>query len=185
MWSRFFGTQCTGIRIVLRTTSFTAMLWNTLRWDVNWPPASTFLACRIDGSSECFNLLHRWWLLQLVKLLLNFSAHAVTDSTVWRLVKIVDTCCQTALGRYKTCRLPTQILHYSAKHAIYMTDNLYYKHCNLAVKVKERIVLSEIHLRTTGRHLSMGSHSVICHPTEVTAPPSPGRLVLVGHPSRY
>ena len=47
-------------------------------------------------------------------------------------------------------------------------------------KVKDRIVLSEIHLRTTGRHLSMGSHSVICHPTEVTAPPSPqpGRLVL-------
>ena len=40
-------------------------------------------------------------------------------------------------------------------------------------KVKERIVLREIHLRTTGRHLSMGSHSVICHPTEVTAPPSP------------
>ena len=48
------------------------------------------------------------------------------------------------------------------------------------VKVKERIVLREIHLRTTGRHLSMGSHSVICHPTEVTAPPSPqpGRLIL-------
>ena len=39
-------------------------------------------------------------------------------------------------------------------------------------KVKECIVLSEIHLRTTGRHLSMGSHSIICHPTEVTAPPS-------------
>ena len=39
-------------------------------------------------------------------------------------------------------------------------------------KVKQRIVLREIHLRTTGRHLSMGSHSVICHPTEVTAPPS-------------
>ena len=48
------------------------------------------------------------------------------------------------------------------------------------VKVKERIVLREIHLRTTGRHLSMGSHSVICHLTEVTAPPSPqpDRLVL-------
>ena len=48
------------------------------------------------------------------------------------------------------------------------------------VKEKERIVLRAIHLRTTGRHLSMGSHSVICHPTEVTAPPSPqpGRLVL-------
>ena len=47
-------------------------------------------------------------------------------------------------------------------------------------KGKERIVLREIHLRTTGRHLSMGSHSVICHPTEVTAPPSPqpDRLVL-------
>ena len=47
-------------------------------------------------------------------------------------------------------------------------------------KEKERIVLSEIHLRTTGRHLPMGSHSVICHPTVVTAPPSPqlGRLVL-------
>jgi len=50
----------------------------------------------------------------------------------------------------------------------------------IKVKVKERIVLREIHLRTTGRHLSMGSHSVICHPTEVTAPPlsQPGRLVL-------
>jgi len=45
---------------------------------------------------------------------------------------------------------------------------------------KERIILSEIHLRSTGRHLSMGSHSVICQPSEVTAPPSPqpGRLVL-------
>ena len=45
---------------------------------------------------------------------------------------------------------------------------------------KERIVLHEIHLRTTGRHLSMGSHSAICHPTKVTAPPSPqpDRLVL-------
>ena len=52
--------------------------------------------------------------------------------------------------------------------------------CNVKVKVKERIVLREIHLRTTGRHLSLGSHSVICHLTEVTAPPSPqpGRLVL-------
>jgi len=50
----------------------------------------------------------------------------------------------------------------------------------LGLLKKERIVLREIHLRTTGRHLSMGSHSVICHPTEVTAPPSPqpGRLVL-------
>jgi len=34
-------------------------------------------------------------------------------------------------------------------------------------KVKERIVLREIHLRTTGRHLSMGSHSVICHPRQM------------------
>jgi len=31
------------------------------------------------------------------------------------------------------------------------------------VKVKKPIVLSEIHFRTTGRHLSVGSHSVICH----------------------
>ena len=45
------------------------------------------------------------------------------------------------------------------------------------IKVKEHIVLSEIHLRTTGRHLSMGSHSIICHPTEVPSP-QPGRLVL-------
>ena len=36
------------------------------------------------------------------------------------------------------------------------------------VKVKERIVLGEIHLSTTRRHSSMGSHTVICHPTEVT-----------------
>jgi len=50
----------------------------------------------------------------------------------------------------------------------------------LLLVVKERIVLREIHLRTTGRHLSMESHSVICHPTEVASPPSPqpGRLVL-------
>ena len=40
---------------------------------------------------------------------------------------------------------------------------------------KERIVLREIHLRTTGRHLSIGSHSVICHPTEVTARLYPNR----------
>jgi len=38
-------------------------------------------------------------------------------------------------------------------------------------KVNERIVLREIHLRTTGRYLSMGSHSVFCHPTEVTLTP--------------
>ena len=39
----------------------------------------------------------------------------------------------------------------------------------IAVKVKERIVLCEIPLRTTRRHLSMGSDSVICHQIEVTA----------------
>jgi len=33
-------------------------------------------------------------------------------------------------------------------------------------KVKERMVLTEIYLRTTGRHLSMGSHSVSSHPTD-------------------
>ena len=36
--------------------------------------------------------------------------------------------------------------------------------------LKKRIVLREIHLRTTGRHLSIGSHSITCYPTEVTAP---------------
>ena len=43
----------------------------------------------------------------------------------------------------------------------------YLQDCNAdkEKKVKERIVLREIHLRTTRRHLSMGSHSVIClHP---------------------
>ena len=43
------------------------------------------------------------------------------------------------------------------------------------IKVKEHTVLSDIHLRTTGRHLSTGSHSVIYHPTEVTARPHPNR----------
>ena len=33
----------------------------------------------------------------------------------------------------------------------------------LKKKVKERIVLREIHLRTTGRPLSMGSHSITCY----------------------
>ena len=62
---------------------------------------------------------------------------------------------------------------------IFSTENLIAR-SDLIKKVKERIVLCEIHLRTTGRHLSIGSHSVICYPTEVTAPPSPqpGRLVL-------
>ena len=46
-------------------------------------------------------------------------------------------------------------------------------HRNLKGKGKGAYSFREIHLRTTGRHLSMGSHSVICHPTEVTAPPSP------------
>jgi len=46
---------------------------------------------------------------------------------------------------------------------------LFVFHCN---QKKECIVLREIHLRTTGRHLSMGSHSVICHPTEVTFTPT-------------
>ena len=55
-----------------------------------------------------------------------------------------------------------------------------------SVKVKERIVLSEIHLTTTGHHLSMGSHSVACHSTEVTAQisPQPGRLVLDYQPRK-
>ena len=122
MWSRFFGTQCTGIRIVLWTTSFTAMLWNTLRWDVNWPPASTFLACRINGCSERLYLLHWCRFLQLIQLLLNFSTHAVTNSTVRWFMEMVDTCCQTALGCYKTCCLPTQILHHAVTHS-YIPQN--------------------------------------------------------------
>ena len=52
-------------------------------------------------------------------------------------------------------------------------------------KVKERIVLREIHLRTTGLHLSMGSHSVISYPTEVTAPPSPQPGRCSKYPSLY
>ena len=40
-------------------------------------------------------------------------------------------------------------------------------------RINQRIVFREIHLRTTGRHLSLGSHSVICHPTEVTPDPQP------------
>jgi len=59
--------------------------------------------------------------------------------------------------------------------------SVYHTRCCMHITLKkERIVLREIHLRTTGLHLSMGSHSVICYPTEVTAPPSPkpGRLVL-------
>jgi len=48
------------------------------------------------------------------------------------------------------------------------------------VKVKERTVLREIHLRTTGRHLSVGSHSVICHPTEVTFTFTPTGRAITG-----
>jgi len=51
--------------------------------------------------------------------------------------------------------------------------------CVKGKKVKECTVLSEIHLRTIGCLLSMGSQSVICHPTEVTIPPSPQPVRLV------
>ena len=63
------------------------------------------------------------------------------------------------------------ILWIHAKHIVFIAIcNTYIK-----VKVKQRVVLREIHLRTMGHHLSMGSHSVICHLTEVTAPsPQPG-----------
>ena len=52
------------------------------------------------------------------------------------------------------------------KHSQTRTHNkthIKHKHARTLVKKRqERIVLHEIHLRTTGRHLSMGSHSVIC-----------------------
>ena len=46
-------------------------------------------------------------------------------------------------------------------------------------KVKERMVLREFTLELRDATCQW-DHSVICHPTEVTAPPSPqpGRLVL-------
>ena len=49
-------------------------------------------------------------------------------------------------------------------------------------KVKERIVLREIHLRTTGRHLSNGITQCYLLPDRGGRPappsPQPGRLVL-------
>jgi len=61
-------------------------------------------------------------------------------------------------------------------HKIYLDAIMHDK----GKKVKERIVLSEIHLRTTGHHLSMRSHSVICHPTDVTAPPIIKQYAKIG-----
>ena len=72
------------------------------------------------------------------------------------------------------------VLYFTSNNDVLLKSGLVAGRLKTEKKVKERIVLSEIHLRTTGRHLTMGSHSIICHPTEVTAPPSPqsGRLVL-------
>ena len=86
-----------------------------------------------------------------------------------------DSCYLLSHGRLTYLRYDTVYLTCSKK----LTRSSLAHHTHKK-KVKECIVLCEIHLRTTGCHLSMGSHSVICHPTEVTAPPSsqPGRLVL-------
>ena len=48
------------------------------------------------------------------------------------------------------------------QYSTFVTNQLSLAAANqVKVKVKERIVLREIHLRTTVRHLSMGSHSVM------------------------
>ena len=57
----------------------------------------------------------------------------------------------------RSVRQKPQVVRILSKSEIKQPDNV-------VKKVKERIVFREIHLRTTGRHLSMGSHSVICHP---------------------
>jgi len=103
-------------------------------------------------------------------------------------ILMIDTTCYnydfvacispTAINTLHNCQLVTYMLVPTAVGGwpvVYL---------HIKVKVKERIVLREIHLRTTGRHLSMASHS--CHPTEVTAPPSPrpGRLVLNFQPRK-
>ena len=59
------------------------------------------------------------------------------------------------------------------KGDVFWTTVYYYYSSCLAArqlkKVKELIVFREIHLKTTRRHLSMGSHSVICHSVMVHA----------------
>ena len=80
----------------------------------------------------------------------------------------------TRAGCWPTARAPaSRVTTPSGQSHTRFTQLIHTDSVNLAInvklKVKERIVLSVIHLRTTGRHLSMGSHSVICHPTEVTA----------------
>ena len=85
------------------------------------------------------------------------------------------TICKTPTTKWGLCEM---VLSFCLSVCLFVC--LFICHVKCVKKVKERIVLREIHLRTTGHHLSMGSHSVICYPTEVTAPPSPqpGRLVL-------
>jgi len=76
--------------------------------------------------------------------------------------------------------------HNALRHHWLMPVSCHFRDCKSAAGhesdscKKRAYILREIHLRTTGRHLSVASHSVICHPTEVIAPPSPqpGRLVL-------
>ena len=86
----------------------------------------------------------------------------------------------------------TLLWHWVTIHSLITYTNVYnayklnlpdhshdkYHYYSRRKKVKERIVLREIHLRTTRCHLSNGITQ--CYPTEVAAPPSPqpGRLVL-------
>ena len=75
------------------------------------------------------------------------------------------------VNRSVTC----QGLNISSKMAVGPSTIASPQKASKGKKVKERIVLREIQLRTTGRHLSMRLHSVICHSTEVTAGLHPNR----------
>ena len=123
-----------------------------------------------------FSIIYKSRFLQT----LNVHSTALKQSDVWLLLAAAShrpgPCCSLQLPPALVWYMhPASNDNQRKCHTLHTTT--FYKYNTLwsekyprHINVTKRIVLSEIHLRTTGCHLSIGSHSVICHQTEVTAP---------------
>ena len=113
-----------------------------------------------------------WILLVLQRVILSQNAHVLTcfQRAAHHATKHMEH------GRVG-CRVQLCCVHH--QRTLHSQRPVRYELYYTTVKVKQHTVLSEIHLRTMGCHLSMGSHNVICHPTEMSTLPSPQQSTLV------
>jgi len=80
------------------------------------------------------------------------------------VVLLAPSALQLLINMLADCALTIDMLCNTDKTVCMIFQPKHKRKVNAMVKERKLIVLSEIHLRTTARHLSMGSHSVICHP---------------------